>query len=414
MSFSPEMSVVDDHLGRILASAAFCRSERMCALLSYLVRAACDKQCEQIDQRAIAVDVLGRGEDFDPGSDAIVRAEIARLRSKLLEYYGGSGVDDELRIEFRRGSYRPVFVHADNKQEDSPACEEVPRHEIRYCRAADGVSIAYSVSGEGYPLFLLPTWMSHLETDHRNPMLSHYWIELAKRYCVIRFDCRGFGLSDREVPAYTLDTIAEDLHCVANVLGLKQFALFGPSGGAMIGTKYAAKYPERVSHLVFLGGFIRGPRASGVPAAIAHADAIDAAIRAGWGRSDSLFRQIFTSMLIPAGTAEQHALLDQAQLDAGSEDSAARFHRLLADTDLTDDVERVTAKALIFHGDREAVPISEGRYAASRIPNARLVPLPTANHILLADEPAWFMLLEELEQFISLRAAGTTTAIASS
>jgi pimeloyl-ACP methyl ester carboxylesterase len=119
-------------------------------------------------------------------------------------------------------------------------------------------------------------------------------------------------------------------------------------------------------------------------------------------------------MLIPAGTAEQHALLDQAQLDAGSEDSAARFHRLLADTDLTDDVERVTAKALIFHGDREAVPISEGRYAASRIPNARLVPLPTANHILLADEPAWFMLLEELEQFISLRAAGTTTAIASS
>lgn len=406
MSFRPERLVVEEHLERISASEGFRRSERMIALLSYLVRAACQENKKQIDQRAIAIDVLGRGEDFDPSSDAIVRAEIARLRSKLIEYYGESGSGDELRIELRRGSYQPMFVSADEMQGARSASADIPRHEIRYCRAADGVSIAYSVSGEGYPLVLLPTWMSHLETDHRNPMLSHYWKELTKRFRVIRFDCRGFGLSDRDVADYTLDTVVDDLNCVANVLKLRQFAVFGPSGGAMIGTLYASKYPERVSHLVFLGGFIRGPRASGVPEGVAHADAMDAAIRAGWGRSDSLFRQIFTSMLVPAGTVEQHALLDQAQLDAASEESAARFHRLLADTDLTDCASGVQAKTLILHGDREVVPISEGRYAASRIPNARLVPLPTENHILLSDEPAWFMLLEELEQFIPQRAAG--------
>ena len=400
MSFNPETSLIDDHLQRISASVAFCRGDRMTALLSYLVKATRNPRAATVDQRAIAIDVFGRSEDFDPGSDAIVRAEIARLRSKLLEYYSGPGATDVLRIEIPRGSYRPIFTNTAGSPGNASSAGNLPRHEIRFCRAADGTSIAYSVAGSGYPLFLLPTWMSHLEADHKNPMLRHYWLELTRRYRVIRFDCRGFGLSDRDVPDYTLDTIADDLHVVANELGVEKFALFGPSGGAMIGTCYAAKYPERVSHLVFLGGFIRGPRASGIPAAVAHADAMDAAIRAGWGRGDSLFRQIFTSMLVPSGSAEQHALFDRAQLDAASEESAARFHRLLADTDLTGSAESVKAQTLIFHGDKEVVPISEGRFAASRIPNARLVPLPTENHILLADEPAWFMLLEELEQFL--------------
>ena len=213
----------------------------------------------------------------------------------------------------------------------------------------------------------------------------------------------GFGLSERNVPDYTLATVADDLELVADTLGLERFALFGPSGGAMIGTAYASAYPDRVSHLVFLGGFIRGPRAMGDPDASAHADAMDAAIRAGWGRSDSLFRQIFTTMLVPQGTPEQHRLLDQAQLDAGSAQNAARFHNLLANTDLSARAATIRASTLIFHGTREAVPFSAGVYAASQIPNARLVPLPTGNHILLEDEPAWHMLLDELERFIPPR-----------
>lgn len=400
MSFKPEKSAIDAQVARISTSDEFTRSGRMNALLSYLVRTTHDESVRQPDQRAIAIDVLGRGADFDPGSDAIVRAEIARLRTKLREYYGGPGAGDALRIELHRGSYQPTFVQIDSSPDAQTAGADLPTNEVRYCRATDGVSIAYSVAGAGYPLFLLPNWMSHLESDHKNPMLRHYWIELTKRFRVIRFDCRGFGMSDRNVPDYTLDTVAEDLHCVADALGLERFALFGPSGGAMIGTAYAAAYPDRVSHLVFLGGFIRGLRATGIPAAITHADAIDAAIRAGWGRPDSLFRQIFTSMLVPNGTPEQHRQLDQAQLDAATEDNAARFHQLLADADLTIQAEAIQADTLIFHGVRESVPITEGQYAASRIPNARLVPLPTENHILLADEPAWYMVLEELEQFI--------------
>jgi pimeloyl-ACP methyl ester carboxylesterase len=380
------------------ASDVFGRAGRMSSLLAYLVEAALKDPDARLDQRAIAMDVFGRGGEFDPASDAIVRAEIGRLRAKLSAYYGGPGASDPLRIELPRGRYLPKITKRSDGHSRKAPPEEA--QQIRYCRSGDGVSIAYAVHGSGYPLFLLPTWMSHLETDLRNPMLRHYWSELTRRYRVIRFDCRGFGLSDRDVPDFTIDTLASDLALVADTLGLRQFAVFGPSGGAMIGAAYASAHPERVSHLVFLGGFIRGPRATGEPGAIAHADAMDAAIRAGWGRADSLFRQIFTTMLVPNGTPEQHRLLDQAQLDAGSAQNAARLHKLLADADLTRRVSRIRAETMIFHGVRETIPLSEGQYAAAHIPNARLVTLPTENHVLLETEPAWRMMLDELDRFL--------------
>jgi len=46
------------------------------------------------------------------------------------------------------------------------------------------------------------------------------------------------------------------------------------------------------------------------------------------------------------------------------------------------------------------VPPEEGRILAAEIPNTRFVPLSSANHLLLADEPAWRMFLEELGRFL--------------
>jgi pimeloyl-ACP methyl ester carboxylesterase len=56
---------------------------------------------------------------------------------------------------------------------------------------------------------------------------------------------------------------------------------------------------------------------------------------------------------------------------------------------------------IVFHGDRDRViPAEEGRILASEIPGARYVPLNTANHVLLAEEPAWGVFLEELGTFL--------------
>jgi pimeloyl-ACP methyl ester carboxylesterase len=56
---------------------------------------------------------------------------------------------------------------------------------------------------------------------------------------------------------------------------------------------------------------------------------------------------------------------------------------------------------IVFHADRDRViPAEEGRILASEIPGARFIPLNTANHVPLAEEPAWGVFLEELGAFL--------------
>jgi len=386
---------IDEQLARMRRSAVFAKGGRIHDLLAYLVKNSLDGGGERICQRGIAMDVFGRDEDFDPESDAIVRAEMGRLRRKLTEYYAGDGQEDPIHIELPRGSYQPL-IRRDGGA-DGPS---LPKHEIRYCRADDGVSLAYSVVGTGYPLFLLPHWMSHLDHDFKTPLFRHFWEELPKRFTLIRFDLRGFGLSERDVHTFSLDRLVADLECVAQAIGVTRFALLGPSGGGPLGVAYAARYPDKVSHLALLGGFIRGPRMTGDPAAKLHADAMQSCIRAGWGVEHSVFRKVFSAMLIPDGTAEQYRRIDEAQLAAASAETAERYQDMMANFDLTQEAANVTCPTIVFHGVREAVPFAEGQYAAAHIPGARLVPLETANHVLTPDEPAWPVFLTELTSYI--------------
>ena len=60
----------------------------------------------------IAVDVFGRGADFDAQSDPLVRVEAGRLRHRLLEHYQGHGRSSRLRIDLPRGCYVPRFSYA--------------------------------------------------------------------------------------------------------------------------------------------------------------------------------------------------------------------------------------------------------------------------------------------------------------
>src|SRR5690606_8303011 len=231
---------------------------RMFPLLEYLVAAELDGSGDRPDQRRIAIDVFGRDSRFDPTRDAIGRVEVGRLRSKLREYYATAGRGDDLRVEVPTGQYRIRIEPSNNAARFLVA--SLPDQTVRYCRTPDGVKIAYSSLGEGYPLISLAHWLSHLEADIKNPFIRHYWVEFSRRFRLIRYDARGFGLSQRRLPKLEFDDLVTDLETVVEALGLERFAMLGPSGGAPVGAAYAARHPERVSHLMLLGGFIRGPR----------------------------------------------------------------------------------------------------------------------------------------------------------
>src|SRR5262245_17311177 len=105
---SPEE--VRAHLSDVLASPVFSKASRISRFLRFVVEASLEGRPHQISEFAIGVEVYGRPETFDPRTDAIVRVEAGRLRSKLREYYEGAAKNAPLRITFSKGSYIPVFT----------------------------------------------------------------------------------------------------------------------------------------------------------------------------------------------------------------------------------------------------------------------------------------------------------------
>ncbi|MEM9632810.1 MAG: hypothetical protein AAGA50_15880 [Pseudomonadota bacterium] len=96
-------------LNNALASAEFQSAPQLRAFLEFVVDATLSKSREKIKGYTIAVEALGRSEDFNPVTDPIVRVEAARLRRRLDKYYAGSGANDPVRITIPKGSYTPQF-----------------------------------------------------------------------------------------------------------------------------------------------------------------------------------------------------------------------------------------------------------------------------------------------------------------
>ena len=133
------------------------------------------------------------------------------------------------------------------------------KQEIKYCRAPDGVRLAYATSGSGPPLVKAANFMNHLEYDWESPVWRHVVRGLSLDHTLVRYDARGNGMSDWDVDELSLDAWVRDLETVVDAAGVDRFPLLGISQGCAISIAYAVRNPERVSHLVLYGGFALGP-----------------------------------------------------------------------------------------------------------------------------------------------------------
>ncbi|HEY5840898.1 MAG TPA: alpha/beta fold hydrolase, partial [Mycobacterium sp.] len=139
-----------------------------------------------------------------------------------------------------------------------------PRQHIAFTRAADGVRLAYAVAGEGPPLVRAANWMTHLGYDIESPVWRHWVRDLADGHTFIRYDERGCGLSDRDVPEQTFESWVRDLEAVVDAAGIERFDLLGISQGGPVSMVYAARHPERVRRLVLFGTYVQGRAARAV------------------------------------------------------------------------------------------------------------------------------------------------------
>jgi class 3 adenylate cyclase/predicted alpha/beta hydrolase family esterase len=186
------------------------------------------------------------------------------------------------------------------------------RQEIRYCRAADSVRLAYAISGQGPPLVKTGNWLNHLEYDWESPAWGHFFVGLSREHRLIRYDPRGTGLSDWDVPDLSLDAWVNDVAAVVDAAGVDRFPLLGYSQGCAVSIAYAVRNPERVSHLVLYGGFALGA-SKRTPAERERRKALATLMRMEWGADNPAIRQMFANYLMPDATKDQIASFNDLQ-----------------------------------------------------------------------------------------------------
>ena len=277
------------------------------------------------------------------------------------------------------------------------------RQELRFTHLASGARVAWARSGKGPPLLRAGHWMSHVEYDTESALFRPWLLRLGQATSLVRYDERGCGLSGTDDVAPGLESSVEEIGAVADAAGLQRMALLGISGGAAPSIAYAARHPERVSHLVLLGGYSHGllhrhPSAE----QLAYVEAQIRLMELGWGVRNSPVQQFISATMLPDGTPEQVAALNEQQLRSCDGTRAAAIFRSRLALDVRSEIAQVRCPTLVLHSDGDAaVNVELGRELAAAIAGARFESLRSRNHVPLAGEPAFERFCELVSAFVA-------------
>ena len=207
-----------------------------------------------------------------------------------------------------------------------------------------------------------------------SPVWGHWSTTLSRDHTLVRYDQRGTGLSDWEVPSISFEAWVRDLETVVDALGLERFPLLGISQGASIAIAYAVRHPERVSHLILHGGYARGrlqARRRRRSSARRPRRMVKLA-EIGWGQDDAAFRQFFTTQFIPDGTPEQHHWFNELErVSTSPAQRGAHPARVQRDRRRRAAAAGALPDAGAARHRRPRVPFDEGRLIAGADPRRR-------------------------------------------
>jgi pimeloyl-ACP methyl ester carboxylesterase/DNA-binding CsgD family transcriptional regulator len=222
---------------------------------------------------------------------------------------------------------------------------------------------------------------------------------------VTRYDERGNGLSQQHVEDVSSRNWLNDLTAVVDASRCQRpFVLLGISQGSIAAIEYAARHPQNVSHLIIYGGYAKGWAFRDNPEDVRRMRAIVELTELGWGRSEPVFRRLYTSRFMPQGTEEQLKWFDELCARTTSPRMASRLLTSRGQADVRDHLGSVRVPTLVVHGkDDRCVPLAEGQAIAAAISGAEFVQLESPNHILLEHEPAWERFMHAVLAFTGVK-----------
>lgn len=296
----------------------------------------------------------------------------------------------------------PVTVRGAGPERYTPAAAGELVQEIRFCRAGDGVRLAYGRVGAGPPLVKAANWLSHLRCSWESVVWRHWFRDLARHRTLVHYDERGCGMSDWDAPDVSFEAWVRDLETVVDAAGLDRFPLLGVSQGGAVSIAYAVRHPERVTGLILCGSYAQGRvRRARTDRDVTEARLMTDLVRVAWGSDDSAFRQVLAARFMPQGTLEQWEAFDELQRVSATPENAARLLDVAHHIDVTELAPQVGVPTLVLHAaDDHQVPVEQSRLLAALVPGSRLVELPSPNHILMEHEPGWKQFLDELDGFL--------------
>jgi len=263
----------------------------------------------------------------------------------------------------------------------------------------NGVRLWFRVAGHG-PILIIqaPGW------GPASPLLQRYLAPLEHSFTMVYYDPRGSGKSSRpaqEIKMSTLD-MADDLEGFRSYLGLDKIAVLGHSHGAQIAAIFAAKHPDRVSHLILACGGIPKRDTPDFDAELDktydrlsidphYADAVKA-MRGPSPQTDEEFGTWFdrAAPLYWHDISKAKALASLPGIDPWANAANSKADKQVS-FDLVSDLKKLSAPALIVGGkDDFTVSRSELEALKTAITHSRLVFLENSGHFLMIEEPESF------------------------
>jgi pimeloyl-ACP methyl ester carboxylesterase/DNA-binding CsgD family transcriptional regulator len=252
---------------------------------------------------------------------------------------------------------------------------------ISYARSADGVSLAFTVAGDGPALVFVP-WVpfSNLRMEWQNTFLNGIFEQLARRLTVIHYDGRGTGHSQRDVTDLSLDVMVADLEAVIDQVGAAEVSLLGQYNSCPHAIAYAARHPERVRRMALFGGSGRGWSAMSAK----QTQALLSLIEQDW----DLFADTAAHQWLGWSAGETGRAMADAIRDAVTPQIARATLQAASATDVTEQLPGVAAPTLVLHRrDMTQIPIDVPRSLAQALPRGRLVLLDGAQPTLFTEDP---------------------------
>jgi pimeloyl-ACP methyl ester carboxylesterase len=237
------------------------------------------------------------------------------------------------------------------------------------------INMYYEIHGEGETLVMIMGAGGNVEWYY--PAIPVY----SPEYRLVLYDNRGAGRSDDSDVPYTIESLADDLAGLLDVIGIESAHIFGASLGGMIAQQFVLRYPKRVRSLILSCTYCGGPGSS----IMNDPEVMEAGQRMQSLSGEELMMETLRICVSqkfmdenPGRVQEMVKIManrpmtPQAQMKQGQ---AAMTHNTY------DRLPEIKAPTLVIHGgDDRVVPAENARTLASRIPDAELVILDNMGH----------------------------------